>query len=135
MNPKELMIGTYIFDCVQLQLVEGIEHDGCWCRSINGAVSFFYDYEELHPIPIDEKWLTDFGFDISKGSSTWATKIELDYGMSNEYQIFKNEISIVDYSFIYFSYKFITRVEYIHQLQNLYWCLVGKELELKHNTK
>jgi hypothetical protein len=134
---KELMIGNYLYCEYSGEIIQvtEIKNDGVYASSNKTVIERYYYYEEIHSIPIDEKWLTDFGFDISKSPSTWATKIELDYGMSNEYQIFKNEVSIVDYSFIYFRYKFITRVEYIHQLQNLYFALTGEELELKQNMK
>lgn len=61
------------------------------------------------PIPITEKWLTDFGF--------------------NEYKKdrFVNNIIICKEGDI-FKYKDV-ELHFVHQLQNLYFALTGEELE------
>lgn len=46
--------------------------------------------------------------------------ISFTYNIANKY------ISINDYNIQDFELK----VKYLHQLQNLYWCLTGKELEI-----
>jgi hypothetical protein len=86
-------------------------------------------FVNFYPIPIDEKWLTDFGF---------VTKYYRDDNIKLPFY----KLKIDDYSFE-LDYEFAysrddgsyLRLKNIHSLQNLYWCLVGKELELKQNTK
>ena len=84
----------------------------------------------IDPIPITEQWLIDFGFEKTE----WDKR---EYYLRDGYffcsfKYFKN--GRVD---LYFAGEFEkdkTRdtiyLKYVHQLQNLYWCLCGKELEL-----
>jgi hypothetical protein len=81
----------------------------------------------IEPIPLTEEWLVKFGFE--------------KYGlMHNSYR--KNPF-IVEEGFItndYYTFRKIINKEesillkefnYVHQLQNLFWVLCGKELTLK----
>jgi len=123
MKAEELRLWNFIFDGVQLQMVEQIEYEGCYCRSINGAVSFYYDYENLCPIPITEQWLIDFGFAFTmesglfniSGYDVMLTKNGIDFYLGEYGSWYKN-------------------IEYVHQLQNLYFALTGEELQLKQST-
>jgi hypothetical protein len=89
------------------------------------------DFDGLKPILITEDWLIRFGFEVGKGSTVWANKKELNYISSNEYQIFKNEISIADFKFVYLNDNLISEIKYLHQLQNIFYCLCGYELTIK----
>lgn len=69
-------------------------------------------------IPITEEWLLKFGFEKEP-------KIELE----NYY--FKDGWLCENYSEGDGGIHFIAKCEYVHQLQNLYFALTGKELQLK----
>jgi hypothetical protein len=70
----------------------------------------------IEPIPITEEWLLRFGFE----------KTSLHY--------FKKDsviLSFEDYFYECFLGNKLVIINHIHQLQNLYFALTGKELELK----
>lgn len=74
------------------------------------------------PIPLTEEWLVKFGFEYSHrlGSRSF-------YNIVNLYI----EISVPNSSVYYTSkQELICYIEYVHQLQNLYFALTGEELEL-----
>ncbi len=81
------------------------------------------------PILLTEEWMVKFGFkkqenfwgdaDRYQGMYSW----ELDDNICLFQQNFKNEIKLLGYS--------NTKIEYVHQLQNLYYALTNKELTIK----
>ena len=69
------------------------------------------DYE---PIPLTEEWLEKFGFEYSNlngDSGLWKIPPFQIYGKYNQ-----------------FIYDYRLDVNYVHQLQNLYYALTGEEL-------
>ena len=91
------------------------------------------DYiNEWKPIPLTDEWLLKFGFE-NKGIYGFhklitETSIE-DDGASIWF--FKGKMYIAGPDAPNEHYCILVKCEYIHQLQNLYWCLTGNELELK----
>jgi hypothetical protein len=72
-------------------------------------------YEDVKPIPITKEWLLKFGF-----------KDALNYFKIKHFRI----IMLEDRYF--FDNIPLTEIKYIHQLQNLYFALTGKELKLNN---
>lgn len=73
-------------------------------------------YASLEPITITKEWMFKLGFEVS---------IVL---------FRKNNLLIqycVDHFKVYLSGNFIANIQYVHQLQNLYFALTGEELTLK----
>ena len=120
---SELRIGNYVFDGNrELTQVKSI---------IEGAINYELDYgnlwanqecyfENLNPIPITEEWLLKFGFEKCEYlKNTWDNGSII---ISLKYDIFYYELlnGTVD-------------IKYIHQLQNLYFALTGKELIYGNN--
>lgn len=69
----------------------------------------------INPIPLTEEWLIKFGF-VKQG---------------RYYRIGKVKITFRDcWRFEYGG--FISKIYYVHQLQNLYFALTDKELQLKN---
>ena len=117
MKPNELRIGNYVLEQVyergdiswlEIQ-IEYIDHDD--------------NCEYIKPIELTEQWLTDFGFEkrpVSVKGSEFA-RIDMGGMAINNYG---NKYWFI----VTLGGDKIAAVEYIHQLQNLYFALTGKEL-------
>jgi hypothetical protein len=79
--------------------------------------------EVYTPIPLTEDWLLKLGFKMEEFAFTQGKPFRryklgpLCYGTSNG-------------TWSYYS-QVIRGIEYVHQLQNLFFCLTGEELEVK----
>ena len=82
------------------------------------------------PIPLTEEWLLKFGFKNQIIKINCYSIIELDFN-SKEYPVYncflkqKNSDSTND------SFLMDVKIQYVHQLQNLYFALTNKELTIK----
>lgn len=78
------------------------------------------------PIPITEEWLRKFGFEYEKqtvgGYERWEIKSPKG-----------GKIKFLDKKFTWDAGEYSTYILYVHELQNIYFALTGKELELKNN--
>lgn len=82
-------------------------------------LSKYQMYEgKFKPIKLTEDILLKCGFELYN-SIDWIRQYKLN-GVYFTYVIEQNKLSIVDYK----------HVKYLHQLQNLYFALTGKELEV-----
>lgn len=82
----------------------------------------------MEPIKLTADWLTKFGFE--KFDFEYEEGIEITYVLekknghqfvlSDDFQPMDGEIAMLDYKLLY-----------VHQLQNLFFCLTGEELVLK----
>lgn len=95
--------------------LEGVNH-GVWLEH-NGE-------NLILGIPITEEWLVNFGFEkgfyYKKGClklSTGSKRTLVRYVISNSESVS------------------IATIQYIHELQNLYFAITGAELELKNDVK
>lgn len=80
----------------------------------------FFNLKHIDPIPITEDWLIRLGF--KKGDPTpHAIGYFIDrFGIHYHFK----ECNW---------YSWTANIKYVHQLQNLYFAITGKELELKQN--
>ena len=80
------------------------------------------DFEkEYHkPIPLTEEWLLKFGFEVDE--NLWFTINLIGYSIERDDDISWDFLKSED---------FIVNIKYVHQLQNLYFALVGEELKIK----
>ena len=140
MESKDLRIGNYIsctdFECmdeVPTELSEKYDkvlriYDNViqW-NSISDDISYYSatDINYVDPIPITEEWLLSFGFKKSAAEKYRKFSFVIDWWYdSNKYM----------YGWIDFDNVLLApdiKIEYVHQLQNLYYALTGEELELK----
>jgi len=116
MKIEELRIGNYV------------KHNSDWCYRGEDVYKFQWDtidwfalgectlfMENIEPIPLSEEWLLDFGF--KKNKSIWTL----------------NEIEISSW----FTFRFsldplkVQEIDFVHQLQNLYYALTGTDLIMK----
>ena len=105
MKANELMIGNLILDedsNIMYRVDLNFFHD----LSLGGFLM-----DDLIPIPLTEEWLVKFGFENKTKSFVL------------------NNISIKQQTKGYFFYLSIM-IQYVHQLQNLYFALTGEELKI-----
>lgn len=69
---------------------------------------------KCEPIPLTKEWLLSFDFYENRSNNSW--QLDTKYGFAIWGRIEKGFNA------------------YVHQLQNLYFCLVGKELTLKQQS-
>jgi len=122
MNITELRIGNLVY-CVatnNIQKITGITEEHTYVNSI----TFDYlEFDELEPIDITEEWLIRFGFEHSDRFGFEHSDFLQDFIKDSFHLIITN------------NGKFISpdicrspELKYVHQLQNLYFALTGKEL-------
>jgi len=121
MNKEELRIGNLVYD------TKGEVNTVC----VDTFVKFNY---QIKPIELNEDWLEKFGlikkylenpfeeggFDLKEDGSKWYYWV--DKGVFNLEIQANGEIWFEIYS----HYK---HIKYVHELQNLYFCLTGNELQ------
>lgn len=77
--------------------------------------------DQFEPIPLSEDWLLRLGFEeVYKSpmhSTYWMDGLSYYFWYDNKKQYADFKGAEVD-------------CQHLHQLQNLYWCLVGRELEI-----
>jgi hypothetical protein len=132
MKANELRIGNLVeyngnvIDCVDVMC------DGINTKDIEGINIVF-----IHPIPLNEEWLLNFGFsttDYKKGyigidhkAGGIITDFVLTYPLVN---------GVFQKHFIWEHSKFkYQELKHVHQLQNLYFALTGEELTIKNQSK
>ena len=119
-QPTELRIGNYLNYYNQNCHVMGIYNYGkIELGYFEESIGFIRQLDDkgIHPIPLTEEILLKCGF------------------VSNSYQDrYENEVIHIEcnktrgYTDLWI--ERMPHIKYLHQLQNLYWCLCGKELEV-----
>lgn len=131
----------------ELRLWNLIQDEACIPQKVsaiqgNGYIHFLgfshlTDISKCKGIPLNEEWLTKFGFH-SKYKSVHVQWTYLTKSPDANYHIFElgqksdedeNGASIPQEQVFYYDYKI--DVKYVHQLQNLFFALTGEELTIK----
>lgn len=86
----------------------------------DGSAEYTVD-DIFEPIPLTEEWLLKFGFENIGGYLWNCRELGENRFINNPYGITHFEIK---------GHYEKKHIQYVHQLQNLYWCLCGKELEI-----
>ncbi|MGC4130233.1 MAG: hypothetical protein QM564_11920 [Bergeyella sp.] len=81
-----------------------------------------YSIEDFQGIPLSEERLLKFGFQYSD-----LKTIRNGYYL----RVNNSDIAFYDDEVIYYLGQPFSQIKYVHQLQNFYHCLCGKELEFK----
>lgn len=102
--------------------VEGIPHQFENCTAWTDE-----EYNRLKPIPLTEEWFVKFGAKLDD----FEIDCFLISSLTCDYRFFKS--TTIDNNVYWTCEKVLgnTCIEYVHQLQNLYFALTGEELELK----
>ena len=131
MRANELRIGNYILDrgnkilTIDRFIGNKIECDikGMPDKSENGIPIYYHPFTEeinyLKAIPLTEEWLLKFGFkwkNFAFRDGTFTVRFQKEF-------------------YVYLSFDGVrpsqVKLEYCHQLQNLYFALTGEELTIK----
>jgi hypothetical protein len=120
MNANELRIGNFIYFIIcnkedsKLDELKKMKIDSTDFKYIQNDISLF------EPIPLTEKWLSDFCFKKTNESE------EVEWYNLDGFEIAIHE----EDGKVYFVYQHMVlrHITNVHQLQNLYFALTGKEL-------
>ena len=118
MEAAELRIGNYVTEQGRLILL----HDGF-------GIDHAHNFE---PIEITEEWLLRFGFEIffyedDCRDYKYYKKIDED-----KFSVFIIEESQIDEGYWKIDIDMAVEIKQVHQLQNLYFAVIGDELTIKN---
>lgn len=123
MKANELRVGNLVlFDKMIVSILE-ISQDEIWCKQIKKTTKsgiILCHLSELKPIELNNKWFLKLGF--KKGIDMFLSSNTIMYS------IFKLRIRIMANYYTFCNECSFTKIEYVHQLQNLYFALCGEEL-------
>lgn len=113
MKANELRIGNYVNYCGQI-----ITAGDCWDDIFHGISKHKKDKVTIEPIPLTEQWLKDFGLNPK---NNYFKQLGVCYENGSYIAAFDdNEFGHNKED------EFL--IKYVHQLQNLYFAIMGKEL-------
>jgi tRNA uridine 5-carbamoylmethylation protein Kti12 len=123
MKASELRIGNLVNLGNRVAKVIEISHSFCVVVDLEETQDTIESYERTKPIPLTEEWLLKFGFSHDK----ILGKRKFSIPFVNVVQ--RHEEFYLDYN------GFIRIIKSVHQLQNIFHALTGKELEFKKITQ
>lgn len=126
---NELRIGNWVTELIKNRIVaiDGIEsnQDFVWVNYLNGSGQYKVGINDIEPIPLTPEILEKCGFEIT-GQTEHPNNIWTKYGEESKF-----ELEQIIHFFLYDNKCFGTQVNYLHQLQNIYFSLTGEELDVK----
>lgn len=121
MKENELRIGNYILSVdKKVGSVISLAKEGVGIMITELLFSYEF-YEKVRPIPLTEEWLLKFGFVKLDTSDIFYI---LGYNMQLKVSECLNMVAW--HNLMLHDVK----IEYVHQLQNLYFALTGEELKI-----
>ena len=129
MEARELRIGNWVFDSnnsIEREIQNIFTPQELW------------EIEELkamQPIPLTEEWLLKFGFE-SYSTHVNYNELQIKNKKPNKHIVVRLGIqnkyfSVFNHSECDFTeLQFIRQLDFVHQLQNLYFALTGEELTI-----
>ena len=119
LSATELRIGNLVYYHIKDKMDEKVEWDEINHIDVDDLriLTDFENNSEYKPIPLTEEWLLKFG----------ANKYESDH-KANQYRI-ENMLFVIRKN-TFFDYGTRVKLQFVHQLQNLYFALTGEELIL-----
>ena len=114
MKANELRIGNYVIE-------DYMSYNGIKQKEVEVSFKNLVSHDSLKPIPLTEEWLVKFGFDV-----------ENKKGNNNDFNVYrKGEFTFNTNHGWWFSHNILKlQPQFVHQLQNLYFALIGTELTL-----
>ena len=145
----DLRIGTYVLCGKTPSVVQEIMASGISFDSLGGDIACSHcEHEDVHPIPLNEEWLTKFGFrllntakwqcaynDIKRTDKVYCQTIfntedvpELEIDVILDF--FEYEIRRIGIKGLRGSIK-SDDIKYVHEFQSWWYLLTGTELKIK----
>ena len=125
MKATELRIGNLVIYEQTTHYITLVDNLGCietrWINQLINESDYICSIGTIKPIPLTEEWLLKFGFK----KDTWT-----DNGLIIGSWWNNGSILITD-DFKLDGQEQMKSLQYVHQLQNLYFALVGEELTFK----
>jgi hypothetical protein len=123
MNANELRIGNYVYDdSGEIVQVEQINSDKIhkWITVSKGGLIYS---SNIYPIPLTKEWFLKLGL-----LPVWYGYEDIEH---REFEISTENEGVYRLSVNSNEYVIGEPIEFVHQLQNLYFALTGEELEIK----
>jgi len=124
MKAESLRIGNWVslYDDYNSQVTGLTNTKKVWCVDDPTDKECAWSTDKIKPIPLTEEWLLKFGFESERtDENDW-------YFKENEFCSFG--LALLKDSKGWMFYTSETELNHVHQLQNLYHALTGKELTL-----
>jgi hypothetical protein len=124
MTAKELRIGNWVME------FRGVDDNGPEWKQYEATIStierLIKKDDRIEPIPLTGEWLIRFGFKEEYHEPEIVFVKSMGYGAAYYFSLYHNtmfkDIPAGCNEF------HISEIEYVHQLQNLYFALTGEEL-------
>ncbi len=129
MKASELRIGNWVNIKMypyenEAHRVHTIHGDNTFTIDLKGKIEGCFRTSIIEPIPLTEEWLLKFGFQKYNNDPAYGQEF-FDKGIS----IFYKEDEFRFYTSR--TNRAWSSYEYVHELQNLYFALTGKELTIE----
>lgn len=90
-----------------------------------------FDLDNISPVPLTKEWLLKFDFIKDKDRESWFVDIENGYNRF-DLMFFDGVVYLKSrYSPEKLDVQALPHIKFVHQIQNLYFALTGKELEVE----
>lgn len=131
MKSSDLRIGNYVHHNINNSKKHFIGNELIVCEITENSITTFYNNIDGHkqivrgksnyePIPLTEEWLLRMGFEKDIDDLVLELKHILFISYNDDEFVHVKNMAL----------DTITSCQYVHQLQNLFWCLTGKELTI-----
>jgi hypothetical protein len=133
MTARELRIGNYVKCGVHYPIIEVAQlfidsYQFSRADGMRGSLT----YQSSEGIPLTEEWLLKFGFEkhgLLNHTYFFNKKLDAKFSFGNYARDSTRNLMVGTMEPIYSH-----RLQYVHQLQNLYFALTGSELTIKETV-
>src|SRR5690606_25541353 len=117
-KPEELRLGNLVNRLGKLTTIEAIQYNGLAVAYLSTPLSGAITSNQIEPIPLSEEWLTKFGFDKKTSCDELITEWHIGLNPFTYDWLFC--ITWINGEKPFYKNGF-HRLEYVHQLQNLFF--------------
>jgi len=133
MDTKELKLNNLVWDdyCGTM-LVSAINDTSVRLRKTLDLPEGLFFAEHIQPIPLTEEWLLKFGFEVTNEGAGFKSLHYWNF-LLNDDKLYLRDYYVGGYIWGFNGFIELgtpMAIEYVHQLQNLFFSLTGNELTL-----
>lgn len=134
MKESELRIGNIIYR-VNYDVIDAITTKLAHVVDLTTLTNIEHIKDGYEPIPLTQQWLEKLGFSDKEYKDGYIG-IDVKSNMTIDFVLTKPETLYGHQKFFIWEYKqgclpLMTHLQYVHQLQNLFFSLTGQELTIK----